>query len=262
MKFLCWLTDHKWSTWTTYGHEQRIQCNRCYVEPYNDVTLPEAWLNSWRFGALSLIRKFFVRASVWVRSRPCWVKDHDWSPISCFCRRCGQSGEDVAESSEWTLPEWKKLWRKWLSDLPRRIFGQPIDITAGKWYLAGPMSGVPQFNIPAFDAAAKALRAVGCKIISPAELDALEIRTKYLLSADGATLPGTPTWGTFLSRDVKIVADDVRGIVLMSGWEKSRGARLEAYVGLLCGHQFLTLNDGAIKSVRAIWIKIKLWEHL
>jgi hypothetical protein len=172
------------------------------------------------------------------------------------------TGIEDAERGEWMLPEWKKLWRAWLSDLPRRIFGQPTDITSGKWYLAGPMSGLPQFNIPAFDAAAKVLRGLGCKVISPAELDAPEIRAQYLASPDGASLPDTPTWGTFLSRDVKIVADQVRGIVLLPGWEKSRGARLEAYVGLLCGHRFLTIKDGAVDTVRAIWIKIKLWEHL
>jgi hypothetical protein len=254
MNFLCWLIDHDW-----HRYDSGLYCRRCVAQPYEDVTLPEWWLNVWRFGRLS---KSIRRVRVWFRSRPCWFKDHEWSPVSEHCLRCKQSGIDVAEQGEWTLPVWKKLWRKWLSDLPRRIFGPPIDITAGKWYLAGPMSGLPQFNIPAFDAAAKVLRGLGCKIISPAELDAPEIRARYMLSANGASLPGTPTWGTFLARDVKIVADTVRGIVLLPGWEKSRGARLEAYVGLLCGHQFLTIKDGTVAPVCASWIKIKLWKHL
>lgn len=254
MNFRCWLIDHKWR-WLSAEY---ARCKRCGVTPYGDMTLPEWWLNSWRF----ILAPKIKRVRIWFRSRPCWIKDHEWTAVSQYCRRCKQSGEEVAESSEWTLPQWRKLWRGWLSDLPRRIFGQPIDLSTGKWYLAGPMSGVPQFNIPAFDAAAKVLRDAGCKIISPAELDAPEIRLQYLASSSGANLPNTPTWGTFLSRDVKIVADEVRGLVLLPGWEKSRGARLEAYVGLLCGHQFLTFKDGAILSVRPLWIKIKLWEHL
>jgi hypothetical protein len=37
-------------------------------------------------------------------------------------------------------------------------------------YIAGPMRGIPEFNFPAFDAAARG-RAMGLEIISPAELD-------------------------------------------------------------------------------------------
>ena len=40
------------------------------------------------------------------------------------------------------------------------------------------------------------------------------------------------------TRDVKLVADHVQGVVFLPGWHKSRGARLEAFVALLCGHAF------------------------
>lgn len=111
-----------------------------------------------------------------------------------------------------------------------------------KWYLAGPMSGIPQFNIPLFDKATAALRAGGLDVISPAELDNEETRAAALASPDGSPGSGTTngeTWGDFLARDVKLVADEVGGIIFLPGWHRSRGARLEAFVGLLCGHRFM-----------------------
>ena len=121
-----------------------------------------------------------------------------------------------------------------------------------KYYLAGPMTGIPQFNFPLFERAAKELRGVyGLDIVSPAELDALhgdEIVKAALASADGAfndegTVAGK-TWGDFLCRDVKLIADVCTGIVFLPGWEKSRGARLEAFVALLCGHSFARYAPG------------------
>lgn len=101
------------------------------------------------------------------------------------------------------------------------------------------MSGLPQFNYPAFIKAAELLRSWGYEIISPAELDDPTTREKALASPDGdqSAMPGQ-TWGDFLSRDVKIVADKVGGIILLDDWQDSRGAKLEVMVGLLCKHKF------------------------
>lgn len=106
-------------------------------------------------------------------------------------------------------------------------------------YLAGGMSGIPQCNFPAFDAAAADLRARGYYIVSPAELDDQQTRDAAMASADGNHVDPNRTWGDFLSRDVKIVADDVHGVIFLPGWHKSKGAKLEAFVALLCKtHRF------------------------
>lgn len=102
-------------------------------------------------------------------------------------------------------------------------------------YLSGPMSNVPGFNIPAFETATANLRALGYEVLSPPELDAeagLDVGI-MLASPDGKPVPGA-TWGDCLARDVKIIADgDVDGIVLLPNWWKSKGARLEIFVGML-----------------------------
>lgn len=110
-------------------------------------------------------------------------------------------------------------------------------------YICGPMTWIPRFNFPAFDEAAAYLRLLGLEVISPAELDDPEIRRKALASVDGAphSVPGE-TWGDFLSRDVKLVADGVGSIMVMEGWEKSRGARLEAFVAVLCKKPVLNIK--------------------
>jgi len=106
------------------------------------------------------------------------------------------------------------------------------------------MTGYPQFNFPLFHKAAAELRAEGLEVHSPAEADSLAVQTAAMASKDG-TLDANgkiagETWGDILAKDVKVVADHVQGIVFLPGWEKSRGARLEAFVGLLCGHKFFT----------------------
>jgi Domain of unknown function (DUF4406) len=108
-----------------------------------------------------------------------------------------------------------------------------------KIYLSGPMSNIPQFNFPAFYAAAEELRKQGWEVVSPAELDDQEDKGAALLSTDGDVNDRTivkKTWGDFLARDVKLLADEgIKGIIFLPGWEKSKGARLEAYVGLNLG---------------------------
>lgn len=115
-----------------------------------------------------------------------------------------------------------------------------MSIDQKQYYIAGPMTGLPQFNVPAFERMAMRLRFAGFEIISPAELDSEGVKAAALISADGkldanGKLAGE-TWGDMLARDVKIIADVVRdGVVVLPGWERSRGARLEVFVATLCG---------------------------
>ncbi len=106
-----------------------------------------------------------------------------------------------------------------------------------RFYLAGPMTGIEQFNFPLFHEVAAKLRAQGYDIVSPAELDSPAVQAAALKSKDGkldaqGKIAGE-TWGDILAKDVKLVADNIDGIILLPGWYKSRGANLESTVGLL-----------------------------
>jgi hypothetical protein len=116
-------------------------------------------------------------------------------------------------------------------------------------YIAGPMSGIPGFNFPLFNMVTAVARKEGFTVISPAELDAEGYSYDLSInSPDGKFTPELPTWGDFLGRDVRIVADECSGIIFLPGWNNSKGARLEAYVALACGYTdfFIYAGQGLI----------------
>lgn len=77
-------------------------------------------------------------------------------------------------------------------------------------YIAGPMSGLPELNHPAFNAAASALRGAGYDVVNPAEL---------------VPDPGTE-WHACMRTDIReLVTCDA--VALLPGWETSRGACIE-----------------------------------
>lgn len=118
-----------------------------------------------------------------------------------------------------------------------------------KLYIAGPMTNWPQFNVPAFDTAAKDLRSQGISIVSPAELDDPAVREACLASKTGnpADLPGEFSYGDTLGRDIAVVLDEVDGVATLGNWYKSRGARLEVTAARLWGKPvYMYMSDGSL----------------
>jgi len=92
-----------------------------------------------------------------------------------------------------------------------------------KYYLAGPMTGYPEFNIPAFRAAKLNLEAQGFEIELPYDID---------------NTAENWTWGQYLAEDIKLICDQCQGIILLPEWERSRGAKLEIACGLMQSLKF------------------------
>ena len=90
------------------------------------------------------------------------------------------------------------------------------------YYLAGPMSGYPQFNYPAFEAAAWALRNTGIRITSPHEAAWPE---------GHETMSEEELWQEMM-RLTGLQLADAEGIILLRGWPQSRGARAELSIAL------------------------------
>lgn len=82
-----------------------------------------------------------------------------------------------------------------------------------KAYIAGPMTGRKDLNFPAFHAEAKKWRDLGHEVINPAELNPDP-------NAD---------WHECMRADIAaLVTCDT--IILLPGWQQSRGASLEQHI--------------------------------
>ena len=93
-------------------------------------------------------------------------------------------------------------------------------------YIAGPMSGIKEFNFPAFDAASAKYRALGYTVMSPAEMDRLVgFDPTGMTGREDLALHGFSIREA-LVRDLETVTT-CNGIILLEGWEQSKGARAE-----------------------------------
>jgi hypothetical protein len=106
--------------------------------------------------------------------------------------------------------------------IPPRVFvgGLAPKWTNPKIYLSGPMTGMPEYNFPAFNEAAAAIRGRGFDVVNPAELDAAEV--------------GRKEWADYLRRDIAKLLE-CNSIAVLPGWENSKGAALEVHVAKSLG---------------------------
>lgn len=83
-------------------------------------------------------------------------------------------------------------------------------------YIAGPMSGLPEFNYPAFHAEAARLRKLGYHVENPAEKKE------------------QPTWAAYMRQAITYMLT-CEIVALLPGWTESRGATLERYIAQQLG---------------------------
>jgi len=99
-------------------------------------------------------------------------------------------------------------------------------------YIAGPMTGYPDHNFPAFCEAAKRFREAGWEVVNPAE------------NFGGDTsLPRE----AYMRCNIAAIAQ-CDAIAMLPGWQNSRGATLERDVAIECG---LALYDAT--TMQCLW---------
>ena len=99
-----------------------------------------------------------------------------------------------------------------------------------KIYIAGPMTGLPAYNFPAFHAAAKAWREAGWEVENPAEHD-------EKLDGFNAAKDTAKPHEHYMRRDLPIVCS-CDAVALLPGWERSKGVKNELAVARMCGLEF------------------------
>lgn len=93
-------------------------------------------------------------------------------------------------------------------------------------YLAGPMTGLPDLNFPAFHDAAARLRAAGWDVVNPAEINA----------------DPNAEWAACMRADIRELVT-CEAIALLPGWMNSRGATLERHIAHCLGMQIFMVAD-------------------
>lgn len=103
-------------------------------------------------------------------------------------------------------------------------------------YVAGPMTGIADFNYPAFNSAALELRYRGLEVLNPVD-------------SEQHNDTGKPqTWEWYMRHALTMVLK-ANSICLLPGWQTSRGARLEVTVAEGLGHDIRPLDE---------WLKVKV----
>lgn len=85
-------------------------------------------------------------------------------------------------------------------------------------YLAGPMTGLPEFNFPAFHEWAAHFRANGFDVVNPAEIN-------------GDT---GKAWVDCMRADIPQMLS-CQAIAMLPGWTNSKGAQLEHHIATELG---------------------------
>ena len=99
-------------------------------------------------------------------------------------------------------------------------------------YIAGPMTGIAQFNFPMFDRVAHHLRADGWYVISPAEMDREDGFDEIGMSGNE---PLTDQQRQRFARNDIGALLRVDAIIMLPGWERSTGATNESKIAAWLG---------------------------
>lgn len=99
-----------------------------------------------------------------------------------------------------------------------------------KLYLSGPMTGLPRSNYPAFEAAANDLRYEGHEVFSPHE---------FLPEGKPSRVDLRRAFAEYS----RFICEEADAVILLPGWQASKGAAAEVALAQNCGLQIFAIGD-------------------
>ena len=109
-------------------------------------------------------------------------------------------------------------------------------------YIAGPMTFYPEFNFPAFQAAASELHDMGLRSVF------------HMANGTPPDPEDAAPWSVYLRVALRKMLDSADAVVVLPGWRESKGARLEVHVALELGMPVVEYPD--LRPVESIGINI------
>ena len=115
-------------------------------------------------------------------------------------------------------------------------------------YIAGPMTGLPDSNYPAFHQAAGELRGAGYDVLNPV----VSGRRRDAPRRGAGQVEGA-TWSDYMRNGLnQLVRAD--GIALLPGWHRSRGACIESNIARELDITSGTVDDWLRRAYGETWL--------
>lgn len=122
-----------------------------------------------------------------------------------------------------------------------------------KIYLAGPMRGYAEFNFPAFNRWAAALRDHGHEVLNPAETDHNNgFETSGLTGTDAELEHAAFDLRSALAFDLSWICKNADAVAVLDGWRLSKGARAEVHAAWALGLPVYQVECLVMFGARAI----------
>lgn len=114
-----------------------------------------------------------------------------------------------------------------------------FDLELKKVYISGPMTGLENLNFDKFEEAEEKLKKFNFEIFNPHKLSEFKTEEfKELIKDQKSHI----VWEHYMKVDIQIMLRECEFLVVLPGWEHSRGATMEIFIAKSLGMIVIDYN--------------------